>query len=172
MRLVLNIASVAVALAIIVTALYVMSLVRGVAYVDHVVAENVPVSGAWLEITPPHPLKTTGRAQYLSVGVKGAAPPPKRIGGLDPHGENRDRVELLDGTSATPEIQLVDESGQAYDLRAEMDDYAGKGFALRADAGALPSSTPARAFTVVRIRSDKPILISKVTWHCRAGARR
>jgi hypothetical protein len=129
--------------------------------VNRVIGENVAISHEWLEITPAVPLRPSKQNQYITLDIEGAKRSVNSDGSTGYEIKDWSKVELLDGTLITPEIQLVDEYGESYSLRASMDDYAGKGFTAR-----LPSD---RVYRVVRIRSDKPMNCKKIIWHCHTG---
>lgn len=129
--------------------------------VNRVIGENVAVSHEWLELTPPFPLRPWKQNQYITLDVEGAKRSVNPDGSSGYEIKDWSKIELLDGTLITPEIQLVDEYGESFSLRHSMDDYLGEGFST-----SLPSD---RVYRTVRIRSDKPMNCKKIIWHCHTG---
>src|SRR5258705_194650 len=73
-------------------------------------------------------------------------------------------VRLPDGSISTPEVQLVDEYGNTFNLDqpsmfSPTSHFTQRGFSLRD----LPQD---RVYRAVRIRSDKPIQYSRIMWRC------
>jgi hypothetical protein len=108
----------------------------------------------WLEIKPDPPLKPSKRNQYLVLDVASPYELEDRSWG----------VRLPDGSIITPEVQLVDEYGNTFNLdRPSMfsptSHFTQRGFSM----WDLPKD---RVYRAVRIRSDKPIQYSRVIWRC------
>lgn len=170
MKRAIKIVSVAAVIAVALFGLYIFNLVKSVRFVDQVVAEKISVAGAWVDVTPPRPLKAVGRSQYLSITVEGAERQSARVEAPGTERHRPGEVRLADGTVTVPEIQLIAEGGRTYDLTPVSQDYAGIAFSPSPDTQA--DFERAAPFKLVRVRSDAPILISKMTWHCRAAQRR
>ncbi len=116
-------------------------------YLDRELAGPTTVSSEWLEIVPEQPLRTERQIQYLILDV---ADP------FDPVYESWS-LRLKDGSLVQPKVQLIDQSGKVYDLTSPALDEKGIGFG-NSD---LPRD---RAYSTVRIRSDKPIHLSRIYW--------
>jgi hypothetical protein len=113
------------------------------------IARNVSISTDWLSISPRPPLKVKHHVQHVYLAIEGyqydlATP-------LRP-------VMLTDGTELNPEIQVLDEYGQVYNLTG----LAGEGNLLGFSAR-FPRD---RFYTEVKIRGDKPFRCSSVYWEC------
>jgi hypothetical protein len=169
MKRVVKIASIAALIVVALAGLWVYSVVKRIRFVDQVVAEKIPVAGEWVAVTPPGPLNAAGRSRYLSIAVEGASKQPNRLGTPGTQKSRPGDVRLADGTVVVPEIQVIDEGGGVYNLSANFEDYAGVAYSPSPDAGA--GFTRAGAIKLIRVRSEAPILISKMTWHYRAEAR-
>ena len=127
---------------------------------NRVIAENVTVSSNWLEIRPSPPLVVSKQSQYISLDVEGV-----RRDNPYTYTDPKDafKIELLDGTFVTPEIQVVDEYGNVFKLDDWMEDYTGKGFTPESK---FPRD---RVYSLIRIRTDKPIHCKRIIWHCHTG---
>jgi hypothetical protein len=137
--------------------------------VNRVIAENVTTSSDWLEITPTPSLKPSKQTQYITLDVEGAKRSVNPDGSSGYEIKDWSKIELLDGTLISPDVQLVDEYGNTYSLRASMDDYAGKGFTADFNPSTGSNFPKDRAYRSVRIRSDKPIRCKRIIWHCHTG---
>jgi hypothetical protein len=137
--------------------------------VNRVLAENVTTSSDWLEITPTPALKPSKESQYITLDVEGAKRSVNPDGSVGYKIKDWSKIELLDGTLISPEIQLVDEYGNIYPLHASMDDYAGKGFTTDFSPSIDANFPKDRVYRTVRIRSDKPITCKRIIWHCLTG---
>lgn len=169
MKRVIKIASVVVLAIVALAGLRIYSLVKSIRFIDQVVADKIPVTGEWAVVTPPRPLKAAGRSQYLSIAVEGAVKQQDRpfVPGTQ-QGRPGD-VRLENGAIAVPEIQVIDEAGRTYNLRANFEDFAGIAYSPGPDDGADFTRTAAVKF--IRVRSDTPILITRMSWHYRAASR-
>lgn len=118
-------------------------------YLDREIVGPTTVSSEWLEIKPKQPLSVERQIQYLILDVADPFEPVYEQWSL----------RLRDGTVVKPEVQLVDENGGVYDLTSPALDNKGIGF-RNSD---LPRD---RVYRKVRIRSDKPIRLSRIYWRC------
>ena len=128
-------------------------------YLDRQIAGALTLNSEWREIKPEKPLEIERQVQYLYVHTVETFPlesgPPK-------WGE----IRLADGSIVKFEAEIVDGQGQAYPLepssfsladRTRVDIGSGAGFSKED----LPRD---RVYTLVRLRSSKPIQVSKVIW--------
>ena len=115
---------------------------------DREIAQNVDISFAWTELSPQPPLKSTKQLQYLMIFVDYNRTPE----------DTRFQIPLPDGSTANPEVVLVDEEGNAYPLHASTLLFNGIGYSPAATG---PSDI---SFTKVRLRSDKPFRASNIYW--------
>ena len=118
-------------------------------YLDREIAGPTTISSEWLEIVPKEPLRTERQIQYLILDVADSFEPVYESWLL----------RMKDGSLVQPRVQLIDESGNSYDLTSPALDEKGIGF-KNAD---LPRD---RTYPRVRIRSDKPIHLSRIYWRC------
>ena len=120
---------------------------------DREVASGVNISTDWIEITPKPPLKATKDVQDLIILVDGFSRSIEDV---------RNQIPLPDGTTANPEVELVDETGMSYQLHPSLLVSSGVGYTGHyAPHSSLPQD---RSYTKVRIRSDKPLRASKIFW--------
>jgi hypothetical protein len=125
-------------------------------YLDREIADSVTASSEWVEITPKEPLQSQRQIQQIILYLE---KPIKKD-------ENSWKIVLADGSAVMPEVQLVDQHGNRFDLTdpvfiypAALPSYMLRGFGIQD----LPRD---RVYPKVRIRSDKPFQISKVVWRC------
>ena len=88
-------------------------------YLDREITGPTTISSEWLEIMPKQPLRVERQIQYMILDV------------ADPFEPIYDKwsLRLHDGSVVKPEVQLVDENGNVYDLTSPALDN--KGIALR-----------------------------------------
>lgn len=118
-------------------------------YLDQDIGGPVTISSEWLEIVPKKPLRVERQIQYMILDVTDSFEPDY----------DQWSLRLQDGSIVKPEVQLVDEDGNTYNLTSPALDR--KGIGLRNSE--LPRD---RAYRAVRIRSNKPIKLSRIYWHC------
>ena len=116
-------------------------------------ASGVNISTDWIEITPKPPLKATKLVQGLIILVDGYNRSVE---------DTRNQIPLPDGTTANPEVELVDETGRSYQLHPSLLVSSGVGYT--GDYAPHSSMSQDRSYTKVRIRSDKPFRASKIIW--------
>ena len=114
-----------------------------------VIARNVLISADWLDIFPRPPLKAKHDVQHVYLAIEGYKHD------VD---DNLRPITLTDGTELDPEIQVLDEYGQVYNLRGLT--VVGTWVGFSAD---FPRD---RVYTAVKIRGNKPFRCSKVYWGC------
>jgi hypothetical protein len=137
------------------------------------VCGEMTVGNEWVEIKPQPPLKASKRTQDLNLYV---ADKHTAYWNKDDSTDDSDAMLSPDGSLIKPEVQLMDEYGTVYKLHSVsffgtepggtgLD--GGMGFSKDFDQY-LDSNFPQdRAYTTIRIRSAKPIHISKIVWECR-----
>ncbi len=145
---VLLVLGLAVGAAIVSIRFKVRSIIHSLKQRERDVANNLSISSDWVEITPLIPLTATKRVQYLIIIVDGYHR------GLE---DTRKAIVLSDGTTITPEVELLDANGKVYNLCLALFLSSGVGYT----AGSLPQDV---SFTRIRIRSLKPFRSSKIIW--------
>jgi hypothetical protein len=116
---------------------------------SRVIAHNVLVSADWLDVFPRPPLKVEHDVQHVYLAIEGCKYNSHRS--LKP-------ITLKDGTELNPEIQVLDEYGEVYNLQ---------GLTVVGDLVGFSTHFPRdRVYTEVKIRNDKPFHCSKVYWKC------
>ena len=127
-------------------------------YLDREIAGTVTISNEWLEIKPKEPLNPERKVQYIYVLTPQPFQPDNRSWG----------IRFPDGSVVVPEVQLIDQYGKLYNLKASAfslkdrtraDVISGIGFHTQD----LPQD---RVYTTVRLRSDKPVEVSRIIWRC------
>jgi hypothetical protein len=115
-------------------------------------AENIQVSSEWTEITPEKPLQGTEQIQRVMLSIED----------YESMSDDSDagNIKLKNGTEINPEIQIVDENGKVYELRAIGLRNGDVVFSL--EKGLLPRDV---TYKNVGIRSDKPFPAREIYWY-------
>jgi hypothetical protein len=116
---------------------------------DREIACNVLISSEWSELAPQPALKATKQVQDLIILVDGYNRTLE---------DTRNEIPLPDGTTAHPEVVLVDPDGRNYPLHSSLLVSAGVGYTT--DSLLLRD----KSFSKVKIRSDKPFRASSIIW--------
>jgi len=118
---------------------------------EQIVATNVAVSSEWFEITPDSAMKPKKQVQEVVFVIDGYK---------SDFSDKTFQIKLPDGTIVNPDVQILDEFGNVYELKHS-------GF-LNNDINYTPKNSLGfledRNYSKIRIRSDKPFQISKVIW--------
>lgn len=134
---------------------------------DQLVSGPVEIGPEWVEIVPPKPLIPYGI--IMEVLIKFEKAEAKDIGTE----YKSNIIKFPDGEKTKIEAILYDDSGKAYDLIVC---GAGNGITFcRKDETEVPDGTPRpstpdfpedRIYTKLRLRSEMPVKIDSITWHC------
>ena len=124
---------------------------------DQLVSGAVTVSTEWVVITPKKQMSPT--KQYQSLVLDVAEP-------LLQDNLHLENIRFADGSAVHPEAQIVDEYGNVHSLKMERAPTPSIHENSIVDFGSLPED---RAYTHLRLRSDRPLRLSKVLWHCFNG---
>jgi hypothetical protein len=116
---------------------------------DREIARNVLISSEWSELTPQPPLKATKQVQDLIIMVDGYNRTLE---------DTRNEIPLPDGTTANPEVVLVDADGRSYPLHSSLLVSSGVGYTT--DSSLLRD----KSFSKVKIRSEKSFRASNIIW--------
>lgn len=123
---------------------YLVWVIKRLKGVDRVIAEDIVITSQWSEIKLRRPLSASQRSQFISLDLKQA-----------------------DSAVNIPQIQLIDEAGYAYDLRAGKVTSSGNSVVIPFDLSKASSLTKDRTYSVVRVRSDARVECNKIVWHSR-----
>ncbi len=113
------------------------------------IARDIEISSEWCELRPQPALRATKHVQDLIILTDGY----RRT-----DADNRTQIPLPDGTTAGPEVLLVDERGNDYPLHASLLIESGVGYT--AESWLLRG----KSFPIVKLRCDKPFRASKIFW--------
>jgi hypothetical protein len=111
---------------------------------------RVTLSSEWLDVEPDPPLKPSRQVQMIVLVTSDPFEPDFQSRG----------IRLSGGTTTVPEIQVVDQDGNIYDLKTQT--ISGNTEASYWKV-ALPTD---RLYTRVRMRSDNAFTCEKVLWRC------
>ena len=119
---------------------------------DREIAGPVSISSEWIEILPEEPLEPEREVQQVLIWF------------AQPYTTNINGIISPDGHTFYPEVQLIDQRGNAYNLRLSAISSSGIGLSCCKEGNqSLPRDIKYRA---VRIRSDRPVNGSQVVWRC------
>ena len=107
------------------------------------------ISSEWLEILPEKPLRAKRQINRVVLVISDSYEPDYEHWAL----------RLKDGSLVKLEVQLVDENGTTYDLRSPA-------IGPREMELGMLDLPKDRVYRMVRIRSDKPIRLSRIYWRC------
>jgi hypothetical protein len=123
------------------------------------VSGSLKVSSEWLEIIPDRPLNPSKGSQQLVLQVD-----EDQV--LFEDRFHPDVIRLADGTNINPEIQLVDPDGNIFEATLYRSSRPSR--YANAVLGSV-SGLDKRNYVKVRVRSDKPLNVSRIIWHCWRG---
>jgi hypothetical protein len=123
---------------------------------EQLVSGPLVLSSQWVEIKPDRPLQPLKQAQELVLVVDSSQVLSKN--------NSVDQVLLTDGSVVNPEIQFLDLDGNAFNAKVIKAPSPS-----RYENAIIGWSPGERSYAQVRIRSDKPIHLSRVVWHCWNG---
>src|SRR5437588_2998880 len=120
-------------------------------YFDRTISGPVTITPEWTEIVPKEPLKAERQINNFILVFDTSQ--------LYEPNDNTNGIRFPDGSVVTPEVQLIDQGGRSYTLTSI--GVSRNGMVLRYEN--LPQNI---SYRMVRIRSDKPIKVSKIYWRC------
>ncbi len=120
------------------------------------------VSSKWIEIVPDKPLKA--EREQNAVMFDFAVPLNEKdvITGND---VARWRIRFPDGSTAIPEVQLVEQSGNTYSLSVSFFGTKGIGFGMIDPQTHLETLPRDKTYRAVRIKCEERITFSRVYWY-------
>lgn len=133
------------------SALFVIALLTSVA--EQRVAGEMTLTNEWVEITPDTPLRPL--KQYQVIVLDGAEP----TGQSDWY----DRAVRPDIYEPHPEVVLVNGRGEAVPVELRRTSMPA-GY-----ANAISGYAPDGVYVKVRVRSNRPLRVRRIVWHCRDG---
>ena len=123
---------------------------------DRDIAGATEITSQWLDIKPAPVLKPSSKTSLLILELEGDYTPDFQA----------QMLRFPDGSLGMPEVQLVDEQGNAFPLRFLMVHHRDRtGSNVMSDAGfGSPELPTDRNYGKVRVRSDKPIKCTTIIW--------
>jgi hypothetical protein len=119
-------------------------------YLDREISGPGFISTQWLDIVPKQPLTADRQIQEIIINFAERGAPEVGSRG----------IRMTDGTVVIPEVELVDERGGIFTLRAVAFGADSMGFSADRD---LPKD---RTYRSVKIKATKPIELSNIHWKC------
>jgi hypothetical protein len=127
---------------------------------EQIVSGPVSLSSQWTEFVPQKPLRPLKQSQEIVLDVDPSE-------GLVEDNLHLERIQLSNGSLLLPQIQLVDSQGKVFD--AEVSRYPVPSLYKNGISGYVSNLPRDREFTKVRVRSDSPVRLSRIVWHCHNG---
>lgn len=127
---------------------------------EEIVSGPVSLSSQWTEFIPGKPLRPLKQSQEIVLDVDPSE-------GLIEDNLHLKRIQLSNGLLLRPQIQLVDSQGNVFD--AEVSRYPVPSLYKNGISGYVSSLPQDREFTKIRVRSDSPVRLSRIVWHCHNG---
>ena len=122
------------------------------------IAGPVTLSTEWAEFTPESPLMPDKGSQEI---VLDSAEPLVR-NNLD-----TEHITLTDGTVVKVEVQFVDQDGNAF--TSAVNRYPTPSLYENGISCSPPYLREDRIYKTVRVRSDRPLKLKRIVWHCWTG---
>jgi hypothetical protein len=127
---------------------------------EEIVSGPVTLSSEWTEFVPRKPLRPLKQTQELVLDVEPSE-------GLVEDNLHPERMQLSNGVLLHPEIELVDAQGNCFN--AVVSRYPVPSLYKNGLSGYVADLAKDRTFTKVRVRSDFPVRLSRIVWHCQQG---
>ena len=127
---------------------------------EQVVSGPVILSSQWLELAPKTSLRPTKQFQNIVLEVDPTE-------GLVEDNLHPERMQIASGVLLKPEIQLLDSQGNIFVAevtRSKVPSRYNNGL-----VGYVSDLPRDRTYARVRVRSNVPIHLSKIVWHCVQG---
>jgi len=127
---------------------------------EQIVSGPVSLSSQWKEFVPQKPLRPMKQSQEIVLDVDPSE-------GLVEDNLHLERIQLSNARLLRPQIQLVDSQGHVYD--AEVSRYPVPSLYKNGISAYVSNLPKDLEFTKVRVRSDSPVRLSRIVWHCHNG---
>ena len=122
-------------------------------YADYELSGPVTISSDWVEFTPKEPLRVERQIQQVVLDLDNSVKVERGGWGL----------VLPDGSVVTPEVQLIDQDGRAYNLdHPAVWQSSSTGATFREFSS--PDLPKNKVYRAVRIRADKGVRCNRVLW--------
>ena len=146
----------------VVLVLFVGGLVFSIATADseQIVSGPVTLSTQWTEFVPQKPLRPTKQSHEIVLDVEPSE-------GLVEDNLHIERIQLANGVVLQPQIQLVDSDGNVFDAYVRR--YPVPSRYQNGISGHVSGLPEGRSYSKVRVRSDSPVRLSRIVWHCHRG---
>jgi hypothetical protein len=122
----------------------------------------VQVSSEWKEITPSQELRALREQNAVMFDFSAPADEKDLVTGAD---ATKWAIRFKDGSSAMPEVKLVDQDGSEYQLVPGYLSARLVGFTMTNPTTHLENMPRDRTFRAIRVRCMKPISFSRVYWY-------
>jgi hypothetical protein len=127
---------------------------------EQIVSGPVTLSPQWTEFVPVKPLRQAKQFQEIVLDVDASE-------GLVADNLHTDRMQLSNGAVLHPQIQIVDSQGNVFN--AEVNRYPVPSLYQNGISGQFSRLPQDLTFAKVRVRSDSPVHLSRIVWHCHQG---
>ena len=127
---------------------------------EQIVSGPVTLSSEWTEFIPRKPLRPEKQWHNIVLDVDPTE-------GLVEDNLHDEHMQLANGVNLKPEIQLVDSQGNVFAMQVSRSAVPSRyNNGLIGYVSNLPED---RVYTKVRVRSNAPVRLSKIVWHCEQG---
>jgi hypothetical protein len=127
---------------------------------EQIVSGPVTLSPQWTEFVPGKPLRQAKQFQEIVLDVDPSE-------GLVADNLHIDRMQLSNGVVLHPQIQLIDSQGNVF--TADVNRYPVPSLYTNGIAGQFSRLPADGTIAKVRVRSDSPVRLSRIIWHCHRG---
>ena len=124
------------------------------------VSGPVTVSSQWAEFIPAKPLRQAKQFQEILLDVDASE-------GLVADNLHTDRIQLSNGVALHPQIQIIDSQGNVFN--ADVARYPVPSLYQNGISGQFSRLPADGTIAKVRVRSDSPVRLSRIVWHCHQG---
>lgn len=131
-------------------------------FVERDISGPVTVSSEWKEITPSELLRALREQNAVMFDFSAPVEEKDLITGND---ATKWAIRFKDGSTAMPEVSLVDQDGSEYQLVLGYLSTKLVGFTMTNPSTHLENMPRDRTFRAIRIRCMKPISFSRVYWY-------
>jgi hypothetical protein len=122
-------------------------------YLDQDLTGQVTISSEWTEIVSKNPLHVERQIQMVVLDLDSSVK----------FQENGWGLILPDGSVVTPEVQLVDQDGEIYNL-TQPSEWSNPSTGVKYREFSLRDLPRDKVYRAVRIRCDKPVRCNRIFW--------